>query len=107
MGSDVFVFGSAGDLGVSLALADVIADFSQSSGDLINLAAVDADTTTAGNQAFASIGDAAFTGAAGELRYVQSNGQTVIEMNRNGDGAADLFLKLDGTIDLTINDFAF
>ena len=106
-GSDVFVFGSAGDLGVSLALADVITDFSRSAGDLINLAAVDADTTTSGNQGFAFIGDAAFTGTAGELRYVQSNGQTVIEMDRNGDGAADLFLKLDGMIDLTINDFAF
>jgi hypothetical protein len=31
----------------------------------------------------------------------------VIEMDRDGDGMADLFLALEGTIDLTINDFAF
>jgi branched-chain amino acid transport system substrate-binding protein len=106
-GADVFFFDDPADLASSVDLADLITDFTQADGDTISFNEFDADTTTDGEQAFAFIGDAAFSGTAGELRYVQDNGQTVIEMDRDGDGMADLFMALEGTIDLTINDFAF
>ncbi|MDP4575595.1 M10 family metallopeptidase C-terminal domain-containing protein [Qipengyuania sp. G39] len=106
-GADVFRFDSADHLALDRAATDLIRDFRQSDGDLMNFTAIDADTTTEGNQAFAFIGGQAFSRTAGELRFTHSNGQTVIAMDRDGDGFADLRIVLDGQVDLTVNDFAF
>ncbi|MBV8685414.1 MAG: FG-GAP repeat protein [Alphaproteobacteria bacterium] len=73
------------------AARDSILDFS--SGDRINLAALDADGNGAnGDTAFTFIGSAAFT-AAGQVRAVEDNsnpGHWTVEADLNGDGNADL-----------------
>lgn len=105
-GSDIFLFADASHLDASLALTDVITDFTQAESDIISVYGIDADTTTIGDQRFAFIGDDAFTGSAGQLRYFQLENRTIIEMDTDGDGNADLCLALDGLIDLTSADFA-
>jgi Ca2+-binding RTX toxin-like protein len=77
LGADIFKFSTATDTAVGLA--DTVTDFSVSVGDKIDLSAIDANTTVAGDQAFIFIGSAAFSGAEGELRAaVQADGNTHI-----------------------------
>lgn len=102
-GADSFVFKDGDFAGVGSA-ADQIIDFSRADGDLIRLDAVDADVATAGDQAFSFLGDAAFTGAAGQLRYEQISGNTYIQGDTNGDGVADFWIRLDGLYALAATD---
>ena len=104
-GADVFRF-LDGDMRAGRANADVITDFSQTEGDRISLNLVDADTTVAGDQRFDWIGTDAFSGTAGELRYVQEGGSTYLEGDVNGDGVLDFTIVLNGLIDLTSADIA-
>jgi len=67
LGADRFTYGSVGQSPVG-AGADRITDFSHAQGDRIDLAGIDANSVTAGDQAFAFIGAAAFGHHAGELR---------------------------------------
>ncbi|PYF10056.1 peptidase M10/serralysin-like protein, partial [Rhodobacter viridis] len=72
--------------------ADQITDFTSGS-DHIDLAAIDADTTLAGDQGFVFIDAAAFTGQAGELRLeLAADGSAVLSGDVDGDGVADLVL---------------
>ncbi|HEX8261701.1 MAG TPA: RTX toxin, partial [Allosphingosinicella sp.] len=86
--------------------ADKILDFSI--GDLIDLSVIDADSGTAGNQAFSFIGNAAFGNHAGELRY-QSNGgnEWLVQGDTNGDGTADFqfVLVINDADPITVADF--
>lgn len=103
-GADSFRF-NAGDSGSSQADADVITDFT-SGEDKIDLAAIDADTTTAGtDQRFVFIGSEAFQKVAGQLRTVQRGGDTLIEGDTDGDGAADVIVVLTGLHTPTSADF--
>ncbi|MBX7539722.1 reprolysin-like metallopeptidase [Qipengyuania sphaerica] len=104
-GADSFIFMDAAELGTRLAIADIITDFSQSDGDRINLRNVDADSTAEGDQNFAFIGTSAFSQTAGELRYFQTSTSTIVEMDVDGDGVADLYIRLDGQMDLSAGDF--
>lgn len=101
---DVFVFAD-GDMGASVAAADLITDFDQALNEKVRLLDVDADTTTAGDQAFTWLGSGDFTGTAGELRYVHSGGNTYIRGDTDGDGAGDFVIGLIGLYDLTTADF--
>ncbi len=95
-GADRFVFRD-GDFASAVASgADQIHDFAQADGDRIRLDLVDADRTLGGDQAFAFIGTAAFSGAAGELRYAQVSGNTYLSGDTNGDGLPDFTIRLDG-----------
>ena len=51
-GRDVFKFTSISDSGDASTTGDMIVDFKRVQGDRIDLSAIDADTTVAGNQAF-------------------------------------------------------
>ena len=62
-GNDSFVYAHSS----KATGGDVISDFG--AGDIIDLGVVDAKSLTAGDQAFTFIGGAAFSKAAGELRY--------------------------------------
>ncbi len=84
---------------------DCIMDFSQADGDLIDFAGIDADKSMAGNQAFNFIGKKAFSGDAGELRYVAKDGDTFIYGDMNGDQKADFAVQLKGLINFTLDDF--
>jgi hypothetical protein len=88
-GADRFVYT---DVAHSLPNAmDTILRF-ESGRDRIDLARIDADQGARGNQSFAWIGDAAFSGKAGELRF--ANGQ--LAGDTNGDGTADFAIKITG-----------
>ncbi|MBX7539723.1 calcium-binding protein [Qipengyuania sphaerica] len=104
-GADSFIFMDAAELGTRLAIADIITDFSQSDGDRMNLRNVDANINLEGDQNFAFIGTSAFSQTAGELRYFQTSTSTIVEMDVDGDGVGDLYIRLDGQMDLSAGDF--
>ncbi|MFE0754849.1 S8 family serine peptidase [Inquilinus sp. NPDC058860] len=104
-GADRFVYTSLVQSPVGVAGADLITDFSRAQGDRIDLSALDANTGTAGNQAFGFIGTAAYGHHAGELRYVARDGVTTIAGDINGDGVSDFQIRLTGTIGLIAADF--
>ena len=106
-GADVYAFDSISMSGATRGTADWIRDFSQADGDSINLSAIDA-TGVAGS-AFNFIGNAGFSGMAGELRYefvnTATQQNTMVYCDTNGDGAADFAIRLTGNVVLDIVDF--
>jgi len=84
---------------------DTILDFSQSQGDKISLVQIDADQWTNGNQAFVFIGNAAFSGAMGELRFESTVTGTNVYADINGDQVADFELYFDDAINFQASDF--
>jgi serralysin len=72
-------------------LHDDIVDFSQAEGDRIDLAAIDANTVLAGNQAFSFIGSGAFTGMSGQLRFAGG----FVQGDLNGDATADFMIHMN------------
>lgn len=87
----------------SVSNPDQILDFA--SGDLIDLAGIDANSGLANDQAFTFVGTNAFTNTAGELRYEQVNGNTFVYGDTNGDGVADFAISVTGSHLLTSGDF--
>ncbi|MEM7059545.1 MAG: M10 family metallopeptidase C-terminal domain-containing protein, partial [Pseudomonadota bacterium] len=86
-GDDTFLYNSLANS--TPADADQITDFT--TGDVIRLAGIDADTGVSGNQAFTFIGSSAFSSTAGELRAVNTSGNDWrVEADNDGDGTADL-----------------
>lgn len=102
-GYDWFVFDKATESGVGVGLRDIISDFVRGQ-DKIDVCDIDANSLLAGNQAFAWRGTAAFT-AAGQARYVQSGGNTIIQFSTDADTAAEFEIQLTGTFTLTSSDF--
>ena len=90
-GRDVFVYRSVADSAGDAC--DVIADF-HFGNDSIDLSAIDANLIAAGDQAFAWIGAAAFTGKPGELRaaFDPARNLWAIQGDVNGDGVTDFQL---------------
>jgi Ca2+-binding RTX toxin-like protein len=86
--------------------ADRITDFSHAQGDSIELFAIDANTTVAGDQAFSFIGTGLYTGVAGQLRYASDGAVTTIAGDVNGDSVSDFHIRLTGSIPLVAGDFA-
>lgn len=109
-GHDVFDFNSKSDTGRSSAARDKILDFIHGE-DIVDLAGIDARSAMAGNQAFTWKGTAAFSGKAGQLRYVETNAagtandKTVVYCDVNGDKKADFHIELTGLHHLTRGDF--
>ena len=98
-GADTFDFGRA-TVGSAV---DVVRDFSHAQGDLIDLGEIDADTGTAGDQAFHLIDGASFSGTAGELRYAGG----MLHGDVDGDGFADFAIEITGAPKLVSADFLF
>ena len=92
-GGDVFRFGDA-----RAADGDRILDFGEGR-DRIDLSAIDASARR-GHQGFDFIGDAAFSGRAGELRF--DAGRLLGDLD--ADGVADLAIRLDPAADLARDD---
>ncbi|MGF6230184.1 Ca2+-binding RTX toxin-like protein [Inquilinus ginsengisoli] len=103
-GADRFVYSSAAQSVVG-ANADLITDFSHGQADKIDLMAIDAKTTVAGDQAFSFIGTGLYTGVAGQLRYSVVGSLTTIAGDTNGDGVSDFHIQLTGAIALVAADF--
>lgn len=78
-GADRFVWSGRNESGVAGDEADQVQDFTAGE-DLLVVSPIDADETTAGNQAFVFVGTGAFT-AAGQVRYFTSGLDTYIQFN--------------------------
>lgn len=97
-GTDRFVFTSIQD---SIPGAvDQIIDFTALGGERIDLSAIDANTTAAGHQAFAFVGNAAFTHTAGELRFADH----LLQGDVDGDGTIDFEVHVN-SVALKAGDF--
>jgi hypothetical protein len=96
--SDRFVFAAISDSGPDGAQRDVIDNFE--SGDLIDLAAIDANASVSGDQAFNFV--AVFTGTAGQLQWEQIGaGSFVVSADVDGDATADFSLQIYGVPGVT------
>lgn len=104
-GADQFAF-NPGDFAASIlpSQVDRITDFSRADGDKINLSPIDAITGGSDN-AFSFIGNAAFSGVAGQLRYDYAGSDTMVFGDINGDGVADFAIQLTGSFSLISSDF--
>jgi Ca2+-binding RTX toxin-like protein len=111
-GKDVMTGGAGGDTFVFQAVSDspwggtrdMIKDFTAGA-DTIDLAAIDANAGLAGDQAFAFIGDGAFTRHAGELQVVAFGDNTMVSADVDGNGRADFQVLLAGYVSLQAIDF--
>jgi Ca2+-binding RTX toxin-like protein len=90
-GATTFLFNSTADS--HLFSADLIIDFSASGGDLVDVSAIDADTTVAGDQAF--VWALALTGHAGELVIYSIPARSVsqVQGDVDGDGVPDFVVE--------------
>ena len=82
---------------------DTIHDFGEGR-DLIVLKAIDADRDARGNQAFDFIGGDDFGGTAGELRTDRRGAPSWLLGDTDGDGTADLAVRLTGKVAPTEDD---
>lgn len=109
-GRDRFDFASVEDSPLGEANRDYIYGFAQGE-DTLHFGQMDANEKHTSNQAFSFIGDAEFTGKAGELRFEQStfsdgvSAITLVSGDTDGDGAADFEVQIWGHFALTAADF--
>lgn len=90
-GADVFRYEASTDSAVTSF--DWITDFGVI--DSIDLSAIDADDTAAGDQSFDFIGNIAFSHIAGQLRaFEQTPGNWMVEADLDGDGVADFAVQV-------------
>lgn len=107
-GVDLLDGGGGGiDRFIYLAITDApagetIAGFVSSSGDLIDLSAIDTNAAQAGDQAFSFIGTGAFTATGvAEVRFSGGN----VYADRNGDGVAEMQIIMTGVAAMVAGDF--
>ncbi|MEI6617391.1 MAG: M10 family metallopeptidase C-terminal domain-containing protein, partial [Cyanobium sp. ELA507] len=98
LGNDQFIYGATAESPVGNT-RDTITDFNTLL-DKINVAAIDANTTLAGDQAFTFIGTAAFT-ALGQVRYAAG----LVQFNNTGNNNADMEITLTGNPNLVAGGF--
>ncbi|WP_456827820.1 hypothetical protein [Bradyrhizobium sp. USDA 4518] len=95
-GLDKMVFETLADSGVAFSTRDVINTFAH--GDKIDVSAIDANSTVAGNQPFTFVDH--FSHAAGQLQWDLTGISTtgvkgyLVQGDVNGDGAADFSLQI-------------
>jgi Ca2+-binding RTX toxin-like protein len=90
-GNDIFDFANA------ITGTYSVMDFIR--GDRIDVTSIDADQGMAGDQVFAFLGEAAFSGQAGQLRFIDQRGQGsgfLVQMDADGDRHADFTLMVNG-----------
>ncbi|MFN3856995.1 MAG: hypothetical protein ACK4RV_04535 [Caulobacter sp.] len=98
LGADTFTYLQE-SIGVGSSELDNIVDFSTAEGDRFDFSAIDANSVDGGDQAFV-LAENGFTGAASEMFafYVAGQDQTVIRLDVDGDGQADLQLRVGGDV---------
>ncbi|MGQ3046600.1 MAG: hypothetical protein ACT6Q8_16400 [Niveispirillum sp.] len=102
-GADTLTGGLGGDSFVLATVADspaatpvTISDFVVAQGDQIDLTAIDANSATAGDDAFTFVGTAAFSNVAGQLRIQVVGADLQVLGDVDGDGNADFAISLTG-----------
>jgi Ca2+-binding RTX toxin-like protein len=101
-GADTFIF-AQGETGRQQAGADTIFDFTL--GDKIDLSAIDAKATPAGDQQFTFIESDKFHHQEGELRFDKEKSDTWIYGDTDGNGKANFIIHLDDAVTLTGGSF--
>jgi Ca2+-binding RTX toxin-like protein len=95
-GADTLFGGLAGDTFDFDYLTEVADDqiMDLEVGDIIDLGGIDAlgEAGDPDGDDLTFIGAAAFTGVAGEMRYSYGGGQTIVEIDENGDAVGDHFI---------------
>jgi Ca2+-binding RTX toxin-like protein len=104
-GADIFVFNEGDFASASPDRADCITDFNHGQADTIDLTDIDANTRAAGEQWFTFLGEKAFTGRPGQLRYEAYGNGVVVLADTNGDRVADFAIRLDNVTKLVETDF--
>ena len=99
---DTFVFNSVND-SVAGSTYDTIYQF-ESGEDVIDLSAIDADTSTTGDQAFTFAGT---TATANSVWYETDGTDLHVYADVDGDASADFEIQLDSVTSLTDADFSF
>ncbi|MCF6198312.1 MAG: hypothetical protein L3J67_02755 [Hyphomicrobiaceae bacterium] len=102
-GHDSFIFTTVADSGVGEGNSDKIIGFTIGE-DTIDLSAIDADSTQAGQQSFQLAGPGEQV-QAGQITYDFKDGNTIIEAHINNDEIADFQIKLTGEHTLSASDF--
>jgi serralysin len=97
-GADTFLWNSIGDVGLTAATCDVVADFSLAQGDRIDLRGIDANVYAAGDQAFRFIGTAAFSGRPGEINYYYADGDTYVQLQTGTSADIEGVIRFDGIV---------
>lgn len=99
---DVFSYLALSDS--TLAAQDIIKDFSHAQGDIIDLAALDADAATAGDQAFTLVNS--FSNVAGQLVATKTAfNKYLVQADVDGNGTADFVLTVISKTALISEDF--
>ena len=106
-GADIFKLPALSDSGITSTSRDTIKDFKAIQGDKIDLSAIDANTVTAGNDAFSTFkAGGTFSSAfhnPGEL-YFDKNSH-ILYGNNDADTSADFSILLTGVSSLGAGDF--
>jgi Ca2+-binding RTX toxin-like protein len=102
VGTDRFVFSSVAEAGLG-ATRDVIADLL--TGDRIDLSAIDANSSSRGDQAFSSTLVGGFTGARAQLQVTQATGHVIVAGDIDGNRVADFEIQILGRTSLSAADF--
>ncbi|MGG5817776.1 M10 family metallopeptidase C-terminal domain-containing protein [Falsiroseomonas sp. HW251] len=105
-GKDVFVFARGGDMDGN-GKVDLFTDFEHGV-DRFDLRPIDANTAVTGDQAFAFIGEAAFSaGKPGQLRaaYDSAKNVTVVQLSTDNDAGTEYFFNVAGKHAFTAADF--
>ncbi len=103
-GADRFKFNDGDFVGGAFNQSDRIVDFNRGQGDKIDLSGIDA-IAGGGGDAFTFIGTSAFSNTAGELRYEVINGRSWVSGDTDGDGNADIMLRVDQNQSMVASDF--
>jgi Ca2+-binding RTX toxin-like protein len=104
-GSDRFYFTSSAGTGLGLGNRDRVLDFDAFEGDRLGVATIYEEEIDGDAGSFELVYENAFT-AAGQLRYANFAGYTVVEGNTGGSLAADFQIELVGyTGELSVTDF--
>ncbi len=104
-GADVFDFNATTDSQTGIGRRDVIMDFADGV-DRLDFATIDAQAGVTGNQRFAYIGTAAFSGE-GQIRAVQVGTSVVLHLNTAGAVGSEMQIELRNmqVADFTAADF--
>jgi uncharacterized protein YegL len=107
-GADIFDFNATNESGHTIPTADVIGDFGNGA-DKIDLVTIDADTVAIGNQAFVfDINGAPLVDpgvVAHHVTWWETGGNTIVQLDNNGDTTADMMIVLTGIHPLTAANF--
>ena len=99
-GADVFAYTAQTDSGTGADEFDIITDFDVANDRFDLTALLESDTFD-----FLATEDDAFTGNGPEVRWNKDGGKTLIEIDVDGDGTADMKIELEDEIDLTAAHF--